>query len=245
MVGRGNKVMVIGWAVCQQKLTATSEPLLISAYSCWTSGGLPADLSVDSFLLWAPGRQVTLVNTSLRPVTPDGRRFPSSQVQSQDVAAAVHRRAGFHPLSLVYWAVTWPVDLGNPWAGQREIVSSSSFKYLGLSLPLVFQGNLLQGLSSSGCLIMREQPMPCVLGWESLAATLNLWVLGWSLARVHVCVHVCVCVCVCVHGNTWLGCSNVYLLGLHFILLLVFCGHTFKIVTIAFKLKFNGHKTFY
>ena len=116
------------------------------------------------------------------------------------------QKGWFHPLSLEYWAVTWPVDLGNPWAGQREIVSSSSFKYLGLSLPLVFQGNLLQGLSSSGCLTMREQPMPCVLGWESLAATLNSWVLGRSLAHAHMCgacMCVCVCVCVCVCMCAW------------------------------------------
>ena len=124
--------------------------------------------------------------------------------------------------SMQGWAITWLVDLGNRWAGQKEAVFSSSFECLGLSLPLLFQENLLQDLSSSGCLTMRAAHALCA----------GMRVTGCNTELVSLGMIPGLCVCLRVHGNTWLGCFNVNLLGLHFILLLVFCGHNFKIVTI-------------
>ena len=159
---------------------------------------------------------MTFVSPSLGLLAPDGGRVSSFPFQGQDAAATVKKCWAL----CSQLAVSWPVDLGNCGAGQREDISISSFESLAFSLPLLFQENLLQDLSSSGCLITREQRMPCVLGWESLAATLSTWVWGWSLACAGecVCVYVCVCVCVPVWG---------VLRGLNFYSFLVFWRHTF------------------
>ena len=244
--------MVIGWPVWLQKQMAASDHCLF-LLDLWGSSWW--SLSGVSFLLWALAEKWLSWTWALVLLL----QMEFSQVQSLDVVATVHRGAGLHPWSLDCWAITWPVDLGNPWSYQWKAVSSSSFAYLGLSLPLLFQGNLLQGLSSSGCLTMREQPTPCVLGWGSLAATLSTWVFRQSLVCVRVCVcvcvhacvcmcmcarvcrcmYVCVCMCMCVHAcvctcERLIGVLMYVPLDCVFILLLVFCGQTFKIVNIIF-----------
>ena len=127
------------------------------------------------------------------------RKVSSSEVQSQDVAAAVHRGAGFHPCRLECWAITWLVDLGNPWAGQKEAVFSSSFECLGLSLPLLFQENLLQDLSSSGCLTMRAAHALCA-GMRVIGCNTEIVSFGENHG---LCVCVSVFVCTTPSGVYW------------------------------------------
>ena len=177
---------------CFWSLLIPAEPLEVFLLICqWIS-----------FLLWALDRQVTFVSLSLGLLAPDGGRV--SFLFKARVQQPLSKSAGLFAHRL---AVSWPVDLGNSWAGQREDISSSSFESLAFSLPLLFQENLLQDLSSSGCLTMRGQPMPCVLGWESLAVTLSTWVWGRSMA--------CVCVCVYLSGVFDVAC--IFTLFWHFV----------------------------
>ena len=160
------KVTVIGWEVCQQRLMATSDHCLFLLNLWRSSGGSVRGLP---FLLWALDRQVTFVSPSLCLLAPDGGRVSSFPFQGQDAASTVKKCWALCP-QIGCDMTCWFRELGG-WS------KGSCFQFIFWILrpfsASLFQENLLQDLSSSGCLTMRELPMPCVLGWESLAATLS------------------------------------------------------------------------
>ena len=191
--------MVIGWAVCQQKPTATSDHCLfllnLWESSCWSLSGLP-------FLLWALDRQVAFVSLSLGLLAPDGGRV-SCLFQGQDVAATVEK----------CWALCPQIGC-NQTCWFREFLGWSKGRYfqfvlwiLGAFSASSFPGEFVAGFvqfrvfnneRAAHALCAGMRVTGCNTEHVSLGTVPGLCV---CMCGACVCAHMCACMCVhmCVH----------------------------------------------
>ena len=227
--------MVIGWAVCQQKPTATSGHCLLlldlRGSSCWSLSGLP-------FLPWALDRQVAFVSLSLGLLAPDGGRV-SCLSQGQDVAATVEK----------CWVLCPQIGC-NQTCWFREFLGWSKGRYFQFVLWILgsfsassFPGEFVAGFvqfrvfnneRAAHALCAGMRVTGCNTEHVSLGTVPGLCVC--MHVYVHTCVHICVCmcvymcvrmcVCVCVCAHACVPVWGVWC-GLHFYSFLAFCGHKF------------------